>query len=428
MVVLRSSSADRTFSCHGSLTAAPFIKERTDSRESQEGELIHYMIARRLVLELGATEPEGGLVAPNLPPDFKLTPFSSWIVDWAVELVRSEVPADWSLMVELPIAYEYALPRPVWIPAKELNGPIPEGAITRVRPDGETEVLVDRFILSGHMDWFALSPDGTESMAGDWKAGAVGTDPAENNWQVGCYLGLGKKGWPELVKSRFILAQPKIDEEATGIPRISRTTLNGPELDAMNLTLAEQMNQALEDRFTTDSSMKACRWCPVAIVRPWDCPSLQAEKEFMKAKLTDDWLERLRSEPNDGLLGDFVVSGRVLTAPIKAATELLHERLDKAGFVDAAGGTRITRTTRPGSYEVADPAAFNKKAEEVLPSPERRALCYSWSMTELKDQIAADRGIHKNSKKGVSAADVFDAEFRATGLVTQKESRILIFQ
>ena len=412
----RASNTDCTFSCNGSLTAIPLVPARPDGDDGVEGTLLHHLIAKRLVLELGAVEPEGGLTPPVLPTGYKLAAFSAWIVDWAVRLVAEQVPPGWSLMVEVPLAYRYELPRPLWVPVSEITGPIPPEFTVK---DGK--VLIDHFILSGHMDWFAISPDATECIKGDWKTGQIGAETADFNWQVGSYDGLAKMAWPTLNTSKFLLAQPRIDEEATGIERVSTSTLDGAQMDAMNAMLAEEMNKALENRFETDSSVKACKYCPVG----WRCPSIKAEKQFMKATLTPEIIEELKAAPNDAQLGDFVVSARTLSGPIESAEELLHERIAAQGYVDAGCGRRITCKITAGSYTVTDPVAFMAATRTMLPADEQISRCFRPSMTALKDEIADALKIPKTSKVGMSAASEFDARLRP--LTVQGERKTLIF-
>lgn len=421
-LTIRCSGLDQLLACNGSLLVQALVSRR-DSDEGTEGSLLHYLIAKRAVLELGATAPDG-LAPPALPKGYRLPAFSAWIVDWAVEHIRASVPSDWTLIVELGLAYEFDLPRPVWVPVSEL-AQVPEGE-RRVR-DGVEEILITKFTLSGHLDVFAQSPDGRRSIGFDWKTGVVGADPAEQNWQAAAYSVLAHRAWPDIEDAEFQLCQPRIDEEATGIPRISRSSLNGDELRRMADVIVEKVNAALENRYQTNSGMKQCRYCALALSRPWDCPSLKGELAFMKGTLTPETLAALRAAPKDGQLGDFVISGRTLTEPIKAATELLHERLDAVGYVDADCGTRITRTTRPGDYDIPDKQAFHSTLKTVLPAEEDRVECSSFSMTEIRKRIAAVRNIpQKSTKPGVpDAAKVFDAELRP--LTEQKQSRILIF-
>lgn len=422
-IAFRCSGLDQTFSCHASWLVQSLVSRR-DSEEGVEGSLLHYLIAKRACLELGATAPDG-LESPRLPKDYALPAFSAWIVDWGIERLRQAVPPDWSLMVEVGIAYEFELPRPVWIPVSELKD-VPANAERRIN-NGAEEVRVTHIVLSGHLDVLAMSPDGKRAKGIDWKTGIIGADPAENNWQAAGYTVLATQAWPEIESMEFDLCQPRIDDEATGIPNISTSKLEGEELQKMRDVIIEQINVALEDRYTTNSGMKQCRYCALALTRPWDCPSLKEDAELMKATLTPAALQTLREQPNDGLLGDFVITGRTLTEPIKAATELLHERIDACGYVDAACGTRITRTTRPGDYEVPDKMAFHERLKDVLPDEADRVACSSWGMTDIKKLIAKRRGIpQKSTVKGVlDARGVFDMDLRP--LTKQNESRLLVF-
>lgn len=415
---LRASSADQTFSCPATLLVRPRVK-RTDDTEGDEGTEIHRQIAERAVKELGASAPPDGLGKPGKP----LTPFAKWIPDWAIELLKERVPADWSLEVEMEVEARYELPRPVLVPLMEITSSIPEGYEIR-DIQGRPTIVIDHFSFTGHLDWFAMSPDGRKSMGGDWKSGLVGADPADENWQAAVYLALCKANWPSLDESGFILGQPRIDEEAAGIPRVSTTTLSGEELDRLSAVLIEQVNTALENRYTTNSSPKACRYCALALTRPWDCPSLRKELEHMKATLTPEALAALTSTPDDGQLADFVVSGRTLGEPIKAATELLHKRLDAAGEVTSAAGYRITRKITKGDITVPDKPAFMRALKVVLPEEDRIAACVSPAKGDVIRQIAEARSIPQTSKDKMSATSVWDAHLAP--LTVQGERRLLV--
>lgn len=386
-------------------------------KEGDQGELLHYLIARRAVDELGATEPDGGLKPPSLGKDAKVPAFTAWIVDWAVRHIRETIPSDWSLMVEVGFAYEYVLPRPVRVPISEIIGPIPADHEVQ---DGH--VIIRYVIVSGHQDILAISPDGKRSKAIDWKTGPVGADPAENNWQAGTYLSLTHVAYG-VEESDFCLAQPMVDEEATDIPRISNVTLSGTQLDAMTREISEQINAALEDRYTTDSGPKQCRYCPVAMRRAEACPSLKAELNYMKAQIDNNTLESLKAAPNDAVLGDFVLSGRTLAVPVKEATEMLHERLDAAGYVDAGCGKRITVKKQAGTIEILDPVAYYMALDGVLPK-ERLALAVKPSKDRVIDQVAAQLDLPKTSEKKRSATTWYEENVKQ--FTEQKEKRILV--
>lgn len=415
-LTIRASSTDRIFSCPGSLILSPRIA-MPRRNEGDQGELLHYLIARRAVDELGAREPEGGLRPPALGKDAKVPAFTAWIVDWAIRHIRETVPQDWSLMVEVGFAYEYQLPRPVWVPVSEIIGLIPADHEVK-----EGMVCIRYVVVSGHQDILAISPDGKRSKATDWKTGPVGADPAEENWQAATYLSLTHTAY-DTEESGFCLAQPLVDEEAAGVPRISNVTLKGTQLAAMTAEIAEQINVALEQRYTTDSGTKQCRYCPVAMRRAWKCPSLIKEESFMKAQIESGLLERLQREPNDAQLGDFVLSGRTLAAPVKEATELLHERLDLAGYVDAGCGKRITVKKQAGTIEILDPVGYYMRLSGVL-SADRLALAVKPSKDRVIDQVAAALDLPKTAKQGDSATSWYEQNVK--GFTEQGEKRILV--
>jgi hypothetical protein len=254
----------------------------------------------------------------------------------------------------------------------------------------------------------------------------VGAEPAENNWQAGTYMGLKKLAYPALRKSRFILAQPRIDEEASGIPRISVTTLEGDQLDAMNATLAERVNAALENRYETDSGVRQCRYCPVALSdRACHCPSLKADLQFMKANLTPEALAALAATPNDAQLADFVLTGRTLTNPVKDATDLLKTRIKAQGYVDSGSGSRITIKTTAGDISIPDPTAFRQKVEDVLPERERQDRCVSWAKGALINEIADARGIKKDSKEETSGREIWDLHLAPLVVQGQRETLVI---
>jgi hypothetical protein len=415
---VRASNTNTVFECHGSLLLSPRITLRR-RKDGDQGELLHYLTARRAVDELGASEPEGGLKPPSLGKDAKVPAFTAWIVDWAIRHIKETIPADWSLMVEVGFAYRYELPRPVWVPVSEIIGAVPADHDVK-----EGMVCIRYVVVSGHQDVLGISPCGKRSKGIDWKCGPVGADAAEYNWQAATYLSLTHIAY-EPEESDFCLAQPLVDEEATGVPRISNVTLKGPQLAAMTREIAEQINKALEDRYTTNSAPKQCKWCPVALARPWDCPSLNAEELYMKAQIESGLLERLKAAPNDAALGDFVLSGRTIAGPVKEATELLHERLEANGYVDAACGKRITVKKQNGTIKILDPLAYYNRLAGVLPV-ERLALAVKPSKDRVIDQVAATLDLPKTSEKGHSATSWYEDNVK--GFTEQETKRILVIQ
>lgn len=373
---------DQVLSCPGSLTLTRLVDER-DGDEGHEGTLLHWIIATRAILELGATPPEGGLPPPQVPPGYKIPTHSLWIVDWAIRHIQEVIPADWSLMVEVEMEFEFG-----------------------------------RWVNRGHADVIGISPCQTKARGCDWKSGRIPVEPAENNEQVGSYLSLIKLSWPTVTEAEFDIAQPRVSEE-DGIQRIS--TVKVTDLDALVASMDARVCAALDNSNEVNSGRTQCKWCPVGC----QCPALQLEQEIMKIILTPDMLAKIKREPDDAQLGDWVISARTLARPTEDANELLHERIDKTGFVDAGCGTRITRKIQKGSYSWPDPLAGLRAVKELLPTDESLAKVATLSVTRLKDEIAAVMNIPKTGKSAVTAEGVFDAKLRP--LVEQGERKLLQF-
>lgn len=380
---IRASEMDRVISCPGSLTLVPLVAPR-EGDDGLEGSLLHFFIAQRAVAELGAIPPEGGLASPVLPPGYKLSPFTAWIVDWAIRHLKDNVPAGWALFVELPLSYEY-----------------------------------DRWISSGHHDWFAISPDGAESIGGDWKAVIVAVDPAESNWQVASYLSLEKLAWPTLIKQVFHVCQPRLDPD-DGHERVSVVTLSGDETRAMVTTLDAHVCLSLDRPRSLDTGIKSCRFCSAAL----QCAGLIKHREFMKHELTDSELAAVKATPNDAILADWLVAGKTLAQPIEDACELASERIKANGSITASDGTTITQKIGKGAYKVLNAIGLWATLVELL-SEERRIRCMKFSMTSIKDEIAEELNVPKTGKAAVTAESVFDAKIRTH--VEQGERRTFQF-
>lgn len=410
---IRSSSLGPTLECPGRLTAVPLVPPRPDDESSASGTAVHYVIARRLVDDFGAKAPEG----LKTPARIALDPFAAWVVDFCLDWVRENIPSDWSLSVEVPLEYEYALPTPILVPLSEINGPIPADHEVR---DGC--VVIRYVVVTSHVDLIALSPDGRRSISADWKSGRIGADAADNNWQSASYLTQIRHAW-EVEHAKFAMVQPLIDEDA-GVERVSWVEKTGAELDAMIADTERRLAVAVANRFTTNSGIYQCQYCPVN--GPL-CPSIRAEKEArMKAQLTKEDIERLRTGADDATLSEFVIAGRVLGKAFETAEDALKERVEATGGVVAADGTTITMTTRGGAYEVTDPDGFLGAMQRHIPTERERFDVVKPSMTKLREKIAAVKGIPKESKKGESAKSVFEAEFKP--YTEQSISKILMFR
>lgn len=392
-VNLRCSSLDRALNCHGSILASSVLPTPESGAESIEGTFLHWLAHAKIRDELGA---EGALEEPDQCPDN--IQLSAWIADFYFRAVRDLVPTEWALEMEASLEAEIPLLRPV-------------GDITHVK-------------LTGHPDDISVNADATEAIGLDLKAGYDPVDPAECNEQVFGYSILLLEAYPSLRKITYYIVQPRNNED-DGFARISEPMiLEGERLNNSKKTFIERINRALENQYETDSGPKQCRWCPVAKLRPWLCPSLKLEQDTMKATLTTDLIEAMKAKPDDAALAGFVITGRTLSAPTEAATELLHKRIDELGYVDA-NGIRITVKKSKGAYEVLEPEKFFAEMKATLGADDRIARCIKPSMTRLKDEIAEARSLPKTSKNKESAESVFEDRFRP--LVSQGEKRQLVF-
>lgn len=357
----------------------PLVPPR-ESEEGLEGTAIHQAIALELC------QKQGAFCAIPLHLERKLTvgPMSQWIVGYCAREVAENTPTDWSLEVEVPMAYEFG-----------------------------------RFILSGHIDALALSPDGTEAIGWDYKSGYSPVDEAELNEQVLGYLALIKCAYPGLELARFKIVQPRNDEEE-GFPRITEVTVNWDETPLLE-RFELRMNHAIAQPNLTDSGIKQCRFCPAAF--PWSCPSYN--QEYMKAQITPEFLDNLKATPDDATLADVVISGRTIAGSMKTAEEMLHARLDANPVIDAKCGIRVSRKIENGAYKVPNPPQFYRELSALIPDADKRAAALSFSMTRTKDVIAETMGIPKTGKAALTAEGVFEGKLRP--LVEQGTRRKLIF-
>lgn len=376
----RSSSMDRAIECPASATIVPLV-DMPERDDGHEGSLLHWMIADRAIRELGATPPEGGLPPPNVPKGYTLPHSSVWIVDWAIRLLQETIPADWSLMVEVELEHEFP-----------------------------------RWRNKGHADIVAISPDGTEAIGCDWKSGRDPVDPADSNWQIFSYQTLVKLTWDSLRKISFIIAQPRVTEDDE-VQRISISVLEGERLEAAAATLDAARCKALDDgmRLRTGKQCGYCIGC--------SCPAIIAEQKLMELTLTPEMLVKIKKTPDDATLGDFVIIARRLEKIGKAATEMLHDRLDQTSIVVTNSGATITREIGKGGYEIEKPTEFFAAAKGILKTDERMGRVFKPSLTRLTDEIAEAMNINRGGAAPITAEGIVGAQFKP--YTKQQQKRML---
>lgn len=377
---IRCSELDRVLNCNGSVTLVPLVDPR-EGDEGVAGTNIHAKIAWMLVSLIGAYsgEPIAGKVKP--------LGFDEWIADYCFREVRDSVPPDWSLEVETGWAYEFA-----------------------------------NFILSGHMDAVAISPDATEAIGWDYKTGYDPVDPAEFNEQVLGYIVLLKRAYPTLRKITFKIVQPRNDEDE-GFERVSSVTVNFDHTDIFINEFEMRMDKALSNPMELDTGRKQCRWCPVGF--HLQCPALKLQQENMKLTMTKEALANIKRAADDKTLGDWVIAARTLKPISEAAEETLHARLDKQPSIVAGDGTTITRSTEKGSYSWPNRLVAFQAIKEVLPKDESLAKVLTPSVKAIKAEIATTMNIPQTGISSITAEKVFDAKIRAH--CEQGTRRLLVF-
>ena len=373
--IFRCSELDRALRCNGSIKLTRLVAPRTGG-EGDEGTALHWMghdILKRV---------HGAVGELGLKPECKSAQFSSWMADFYARFISQTVLPSWSMEVEVGLAYTFA-----------------------------------RFILSGHIDCLAMSPDGTEAVGFDLKTGRDPVDEAEMNEQMFAYIVLLLCAYPELKKVTFYVIQPRNNEE-DGDKQISFVTLEGTRLANAIPTLESRLNAALDNQREVDSGRIQCKWCPAAL----QCPAAIEEREAMKITLTDEALAAIRREPDDQTLADWVIAGKLLDRPFEDAKELAKKRIAERGQLHASDGTVITQKEQNGSWEWPDPPATYAAIQKMLPLQESQALVFRPRTTELKAEIARVYDCPKSSKSGVSGESLFNAHIAPTG--TQKKKSI----
>lgn len=399
---IRASSLDRVLSCPGSLTVNAVVKPR-EGDDGDEGTFCHWISAQRIKTEMGAIGDIGA--QPRGP-----FPHSTWISDYYVRHVMEVTPADYSLECEAALAYEFTADAPKRIRTIEwLPGPRPVPLLRVGAYAG--------FILSGHIDCLALSPDATHAIGWDLKTGYDPVDCADSNWQILGYCVLLKRAYPGLLSVTFYIVQPRNDEDE-GYERISVVTIT--DLDAATATLATKIADAISRPLELNTTIKGCKFCVGC-----SCPAIRAEQEKMKLTMTEEALAGLKAEPDDETLAEFAIGAKLLAKPTEDAKAILNARLDKVEQIVGADGTIITKQIQKGAWKVNDEQAFFRAMREVLPSDEQLARVTKPSMTALKDEIAKAMNVPKTSKNGVSAASVFDSTFAP--LATQGVRQLVQF-
>lgn len=363
--VIRCSSTDRRINCPGSAVLESIIAPRASDEVSWEGTMIHWEVAWRCVRDLGAVQPDGGIPMPlGVPPGYRLPSYVAWIVDWCFKVAKEQSPAGWALEVEGELQWEF-----------------------------------DHFILQGHPDKYATSPDGIHGMDNDWKAGRTPVLPAEVNWQVASYMALRERIYG-LKHLRYEIDQPWNDEEA-GFQRQSHVELEGLALEKNTTTLEEYINDSLSDASLLNTGTH-CGYC-VGLA----CPALEALLYDMKMRLTPEILAGIKTTMDDTKLVDLVAEARTLNRPIEDAEAMLKDRLETNPVLLGSDGREARIKESSGGFKVVDPVGMFGWLKGLM-SDAQLAPALSYPGGRIKDQIAKAMDIPASGKAPMTAKSVFE--------------------
>jgi len=377
----RCSELDRLITCHGSRSIdSKFARISKDSVVSLAGTKIHALGAVQLI-SAGAIG-----TAEDPSPTLELDDTELWIVDFWVAAVLELVPDGWAIEVESEMEAEFL-----------------------------------RFILTGHLDVLAISPDGTEAIIIDLKTGYIAVDPAECNWQLAGYATLLRVVMPGIKKARLVIVQPRNNEDL-GEKRISESDIDFTRTDIEAL-MATELGAVLNDPYTFTTSKKGCLYCDWLLV----CPCIIALRKTMKLQLTADQFDAIPSEPTIAQLGEWVRDGKILDKPIETARETIKERLGAAKTdLTLEDGTRIYVEDGQGPRTVSNVTTLLMRVGLVVPDQKKVHAFLKPSLDLIEKTVAAELKIPISSKDQLKMSGKKWVSTNLGDLITRKPTKTLV--
>lgn len=387
--LVRCSSLDRLLTCPGSATLERHLREQALDLgdESVDGDSmtwagnwIHWWSAMRMVAEFGAIPPPGGLEKPVTPRGWTPNKWHLAKADWFLNESMLRTAENHAIYVERHFTADF------------------EG-----------------FTLSGHIDRFSISPDGTEFAIDDLKTGENEVDQADENWQLAGYTVLLKRAFPTLQRGTI-----RIFQRSASTP-VSEAEVT--DLDTIVQALEARINEALANHDLLQTGYKQCRLCPCVLT----CPCLHLEIRDMKLKLTSELLAKIPAVLPLAEAAEVAAEARAIKTPIDTLISNLKERVTREGPVQLKDGTIVQIVEQAGTRTVTHPkAAFGMLAtkldEDVIWQD-----AISVSLTGAEDALVA-AGMQRKSKKGdVETADRFINE-GMSHLIRRSTRQILKFK
>lgn len=359
--VIRCSNIDRLLSCPGSRTLDAKLAELDDFSGEAAGDSMtwrgnwcHWASAKRLIEQHGAIAPDG-LATPKIPSGWHPSPWDERFVDWYVAQVVEHTPSDHALFVEHRFTHAFLT-----------------------------------FDLTGQLDCYSLSPDGTEFGINDAKTGVVQVDEAENNWQLAGYCTLLKLAHPKLQRGHVRILQHDADTQFSEM----EITDN---LDALVNFMEKKVLDALIAWRELETGYKQCRLCQNIQF----CPALNKEISEMKMILSEQEVSDLQVTSDLKSLAALAARGRAIAGPIDRLIEALRSRIEVEGPVVLDDGTRIELVEEPGFRVVTAPKVAHALVADKLGEDEAWGTL-SMSVKKVEDGLVAS-GMKRTSKKEESA-------------------------
>lgn len=368
---VRCSNLPQLLSCGGSRTLQSIVRP-VDGDQGHEGTCVHYKGALRVIAELGAEAPEGGMPPCAVPAGYRLPRPAEWMIGWWFNHVQHAYPSDWALAVELEQEFEF-----------------------------------DRFILVGHQDVHGVNRDATSCKGSDLKTGTKPVAPAPENDQCLGYLCQNALAYPSLDYNAFEICQPRLSED-DGMQRVSLVELDKNGIQRCLSSLNDRVNAALDNPYLIQTGILQCAFCDAML----QCPAIRGDYELMKMLLTPEMIAKIQADPDDATLGDIAIAAKVLANPFDAAKDAIKARIATKGGVTASDGTRITARVTGGAYKVIDAPGLYAAIRETIKDEARLANALSFPLGRLQDAVADEMGIPNSGRQPVTAEKVVEARLK----------------
>ena len=382
--VFRCSSLDRMLGCHASVTLESkvcavtedvFGGAETGHAVQWAGSWCHHQAAARLRDEFGAVGTPDPL---TIPSHFKPSGFDEWVVDWYVTRVTKIVPSDWAMFIEREAVMEFP-----------------------------------RFILTGHIDFSAISTDGLQGVIDDLKRGYEVVDAADSNWQLAGYCALLSLQIPTLEKLLLRIHQPAAPERTT-----EACVTNIPAVIA---SLERAINAMLDDPYTTNTG-KPCKNCKA----PEICPTFRKDIKLMRETLSKEFIDSIPSISSTADLAELAYHCKKLEYPAKRMVESFKSRVEQeGGEVEFGNGQFAKIIEEEGNREITDVQFAHG---EVAAKCGAQA---AWGTLKLSvggvEEALAETGMQKSSKKKDVETVKTWVDANLGGVITRKKQKTLTF-